>query len=180
MCHVSDPCASSPWPLDQTVIRLMVEMGWSCTSLHASMHWGRGARGGQLGAFICSLHRLPLVLVVDCMRATGAQLHAARLHGCGYCSPAGVDYILCEIDIFLLWVLNIANDMSISIISTRSSQWSTPNIYLSLLCNSKNLNFFSSRFSPNYIYVLLNIFWCTFPHILQKKSIELKLMELVR
>ena len=34
MCHVSDPCASSPQPLDQTVIRWMVEMEWSCASLH--------------------------------------------------------------------------------------------------------------------------------------------------
>ena len=35
MCHVSDPCASSSQPLDQTVIRWMIEMEWSCASLHA-------------------------------------------------------------------------------------------------------------------------------------------------
>ena len=35
MCHVSDPCASSPKPLDQTIIRWMMEMEWSCASLHA-------------------------------------------------------------------------------------------------------------------------------------------------
>ena len=35
MRHVSDPCASSPQPLDQTIIRWMVEMEWSCASLHA-------------------------------------------------------------------------------------------------------------------------------------------------
>ena len=34
MCHVSDPCASSPQPLDQTVIRWMVEIELSCASLH--------------------------------------------------------------------------------------------------------------------------------------------------
>lgn len=34
MCHVSDPCASSPQPLDQTVIRWMVEIEFSCASLH--------------------------------------------------------------------------------------------------------------------------------------------------
>jgi len=28
MCHVSDLCASSPQPLDQTIIRWMVEMEW--------------------------------------------------------------------------------------------------------------------------------------------------------
>jgi len=35
MCHVSDPRASLPQPLDQIVIRWMVEMEWSCASLHA-------------------------------------------------------------------------------------------------------------------------------------------------
>jgi hypothetical protein len=57
MCHVNDPCASSPWPLDQTIIRWMVEMEWSCASLHASMHWGGGAREGQFEAiFVAWLH----------------------------------------------------------------------------------------------------------------------------
>jgi hypothetical protein len=57
MFHISDPCASSPWPLDQTVIRPMVEMKWSCASLHASMHWGGGARGGRSKAiFVACPH----------------------------------------------------------------------------------------------------------------------------
>ena len=36
MCHVNDPCASSPQLLDQIDIRWMVEMEWSCASLHTS------------------------------------------------------------------------------------------------------------------------------------------------
>ena len=36
MCHVSDPCASSPQPLDETIISWMVEIEWSYASLHAS------------------------------------------------------------------------------------------------------------------------------------------------
>ena len=34
MCHVSDPCAALPQPLDQIVIRWMVEIEFSCASLH--------------------------------------------------------------------------------------------------------------------------------------------------
>ena len=33
------------------------------------------------------VRRLPLVLVVDCKGAAGAQLHAAHLRGRGDCSP---------------------------------------------------------------------------------------------
>jgi hypothetical protein len=39
MRHVSDPCASSPQPLDQTIIGWMVEMEWSCAFLHAFLPW---------------------------------------------------------------------------------------------------------------------------------------------
>ena len=52
------------------------------------------------------VRRLPLVLVVDCMGAGGARLHAAHLRGCGDCSPplalTILSFILCEINIFLL------------------------------------------------------------------------------
>jgi len=34
MCHVSDPCAALPQRLDQIVIRWMVEIEFSCASLH--------------------------------------------------------------------------------------------------------------------------------------------------
>jgi hypothetical protein len=37
MRNVSNPRASSPQPLDQTIIGWMVEMEWSYASLHASL-----------------------------------------------------------------------------------------------------------------------------------------------
>ena len=144
MCHVSDLCASSPWPLDQTVIRSMVEIEWSCASLHASMDWGGGARGGR---FLHGSSQGPAACCPFCVDVVTA-------------APAGVDYIglysLWNL-YFLLWVLNIANDMSVLIVSTSSSQWSAPNIFLRLFCYERKFeHLLFLIFAKLYRYYLIS------------------------
>ena len=184
MCHVSDLCASSPWPLDQTIIRSMVKMGWSCTSLHASVHWGDGARRGRFGAFARS-------------RTSSAFGAGCGLHGsnrgpaacCPFCvdvvtaAPAGVDYI----GLHSLWNWYFFTQ------SSKYSKWYVRFDHLDKLFAMEHSKFFLRLFcyerkfelllflifTKLYMYYLI-FFWCTFWHILQNKSREPKLVELIR
>jgi len=62
-----------------------------------------------------------------------------------------ISFSICEFSISLVCSPKYMNNISILIVLTSSSQWSTSYIYLIRLCNSKNSNFFSCQFSRSCI-----------------------------